>query len=135
MRAGRVSIILIRSPGDAGYSVIIVPLEAQRHRCALTSSRGSADETLTLPHCPMGGGGCQCFSCLLITRLNLSLGHFIKSSLVLLKNFGEPDGKFSVITQVQQHMSQIPANYSPEYPGDSGGDDSSPGVFYPHFGD
>lgn len=63
----------------------------------------------------------------------LSLGHFIKSSLVLLKNFGEPDGKFSVITQVQQHMSQIPANYSPEYPGDSGGDDSCPGVFLSPF--
>lgn len=26
----RVSIILIRSPGDAGYSVISVPLEGQR---------------------------------------------------------------------------------------------------------
>lgn len=64
----------------------------------------------------------------------LSLGHFIKSSLVSLKNLGEPDGKFSVITQVQQHTSQIPANYSPEYPGNSRGDDSSPLLFfYPHF--
>lgn len=58
-------------------------------------------------------------------QAHLSLGHFIKSSLVLLKNFGEPDGK------LQQHMSQIPANYSPEYTGDSGGDDSSPSVFIP----
>lgn len=95
--AQRVSIILIRNPGDVGDSAIIVPLEGLRLFCVLTSSWGSADETLAEPCgpalCPMWGRG-EKVAGLFFLQLHyyqacLSLGHFIKTSLVLLKNFRE----------------------------------------------
>lgn len=68
----KLSIILIRSPGDAGYNVTVVPVEARGSGCSLTSSWGSADEIQAVPHHLAWGCGemvAWCFSCFVIIRL------------------------------------------------------------------
>lgn len=85
---------------------------------------------------PMGrGGGGRAFFLLHYYQACLPLGHFIKTSLVLLKNFKEPRSLMENFcnNSVQQHTSQIPLISPQSTLGTAEGVIVVLVFFYPHF--